>query len=113
MRGLKEPHLFNAGSNPLKLMRNLGGVLSTVELDKLRQEYLANVVGLFRLGEAHFSFAKGVAASQWRQRVSRFYYGAYNVRRAVPLKHDGPFATDVSDHKNIDEIPDKLPNAAV
>lgn len=110
---LKEPHLFNAGSNPMKVIRNLAGILSAAELAKLQQEIVANVVGLFRLGESHFTFAQGVPTAQWRQKISRLYYGAYNVRRAVALKHDGSFATDVSDHKNVDSIPDRLANAGI
>lgn len=110
---LKEPHLFNAGSNPMKVIRNLAGILSAAELDKIRQEIVANAVGLFRLGENHYTFACGLPPAHWRQRVSRFYYGAYNIRRAVALKHDGSFSTDSSDHKNVDSIPNALANASV
>lgn len=111
--GLKEPHLFNAGSNPMRTIRNLEGILSAAELDKLRQEVVANVIGLFRLGEAHYNFAQTLPTAQWRQRVSRFYYGAYNIRRAVALKHDGSFSTDSSDHKNVHNIPDSLANVSI
>lgn len=109
---LKEPHLFNAGSNPMRVIRNLSGILSEQELDKIRHEIVVNVIGLFRLGEAHFTFAQGIQSTYWRQRVSRLYYSAYNVRRAIALKHDGTFSTDSSDHKNVDVIPDSLSNAA-
>lgn len=108
---IKEPHLFNAGSNPLKLIRNLEAILSPAELDKVRQEIVSNVIGLYRLGESQCEFACGLPTTHWRQRVSRFYYGAYNVRRAVVLRHDGSFSTDSSDHKNIHNIPDKLQNS--
>jgi hypothetical protein len=111
-KGLKEPHLFNAASNPFKIIRNLAGILLVTELDKIRAEVDANVVGLFRLGQVHFVFARSVPAAEWRQRVSRLYYGAYNVRRAVALKYDGTFSTDSSDHQNVDKIPDAVNNAA-
>lgn len=110
---LKEPHLFNASPNPIRLIRNLEGILSQNELDKIRQEVLSNVVSLFRLGETHYLFARSLDPANWRQRVSRFYYGAYNVRRAVALKNNGNFSTDSSDHKNVDSIPDKMANASV
>lgn len=113
MAVIKEPHLFNAASNPMKLMRNLAGILSPAEIDKIKQEVTDNVVSLFRLGEGHFTFAKSLSASQWRQRVSRFYYGAYNARRAVALKHDGSFSVESSDHKKMNSIPDSLANAGV
>jgi hypothetical protein len=111
-KGLKEPHLFNAASNPLKIIRNLSGILLTTEIDKLHAEINANVIGLFKLGQAHFAFAQSVPNAEWRQRVSRLYYGAYNVRRAVALKYDGTFSTDSSDHQNVDKIPDSLNDAA-
>jgi hypothetical protein len=111
-KGLKEPHLFNAASNPLKIIRNLAGILLATELDKIRAEVDVNVVGLFRLGQMHYAFARSVAATEWRQRISRLYYGAYNVRRAVALKYDGTFSTDSSDHQNVDRLPDAVNNAA-
>ena len=111
-KGLKEPHIFNAASNPLKLIRNLSGILAITELDKIRAEIDVNVVGLYRLGEVHYSFALTVPHGQWRQRISRLYYGAYNVRRAVALKHDGWFSTDAIDHQKVDSLPDALNNAA-
>ena len=101
-KGLKEPHLFNVASNPLKVIRNLTGILLAAELDKIRAEIDANVVGLYRLGQLHFTFARAVPALEWRQRVSRLYYGAYNVRRAIMLKYDGTFSTDSSDHQKTD-----------
>ena len=111
-KGLKEPHLFNAASNPLKIIRNLAGILLATELDKIRAEVEVNVGGLFRLGQTHHAFARAIAAAEWRQRIARLYYGAYNVRRAVALKYDGTFSTDSSDHQNVDKLPDAVNNAA-
>jgi hypothetical protein len=111
-KGLKEPHLFNAASNPLRIIRNLSGILTAAELAKITAEIDSNAIGLYRLGESHHQFAQSLDASYWRQRVSRLYYAAYNMRRAMALKYDGSFSTDSSDHAKVDAIPDALPNAA-
>jgi hypothetical protein len=112
-KGIKEPHLFNAAANPLKMIRNLTGILEDIELNKIRNEIDKNVVGLFRLGEDHFVFARTIRSSEWRQKVSRLYYAAYNVRRSVALKHDGSYTTDSSDHQKVDVLPDTLNNHAL
>ena len=109
-KGLNEPHIFLVSSNPQVLMRNLRGVLTTPQLRKIQAEVDSNVVGLFQLGDKHFTFAKGLSNANWRQKISRYYYGAYNVRRALALNHSGAFSTDSSDHKSVDQIPDSLPN---
>lgn len=111
--GLKEPHIFNASSNPLKLIKNLTHILTQNELDKIRKEIDLNVIGLFELGETHYNFASNTTQTEWRQRISRLYYGAYNIRRAVALKYDGWFSTDSSDHKKVETIPDAVQNAAL
>lgn len=113
MANLKEPHLFNIGSNPLKVIRNLDGLLTPIEIEKIRREVVQNVIALFQLGEDHFAFAKTIANIYWRQKISRYYYSAYNIRRAVSLKYDGTFATDVSDHKKMDQIPEKVANVDI
>ncbi len=111
-KGLKEPHLFNAAANPVKLLRNLTGILAAEELLKIQAEIDANVVGLYRLGDSHYQFALSIRPTEWRQRISRLYYAAYNVRRAVSLCHDGTFSSDSSDHQKMDSIPDAVANAA-
>lgn len=111
-KGLKEPHVFNAGANPVRLIKNLAGILLEAELQKIWDEIDSNVRDLYRLGESHFVFACAIPQNEWRQRASRFYYGAYNARRAIVLKVNGSFSTDASDHKNVEDLPDELPNAA-
>jgi hypothetical protein len=111
-RGLTEPHLFNAGPNPFRLIKNLKGLIAEAELEKIQQEIIKNVIDLFRLGESHYLFACSIAKPEWRQRVSRYYYGAYNVKRAVSLRHSGAFSTDSSDHKTVELIPVEMNNAA-
>lgn len=46
----------------------------------------------------------------WRQKISRFYYAALNVKRAVTLFDQGEYSTDGTDHKNISYLPKKFPS---
>jgi hypothetical protein len=108
---LKEPSILLAGSNCQKLIRNVAYVLDEAALRLLRNEIDRNVVALFRLGEEHMGFAQTISAKLWRQRVSRSYYAALNLKRSVTLNHSGEFSTDVSDHKNIGDLPPGFPNA--
>lgn len=110
MKGLSSPHLLLASSNPLKMIQNLNHLLAQQELAKLVVELDRNVIALFALGTIHFNFASGLDNRDWRQKISRCYYAAYNIRRAVALKHSGAFTTDSSDHKNVDQLPDGLSN---
>ena len=92
------------------MIQNLNHLLEQAEIAKLTAELDRNVVQLFTLGQSHFAFASTLTDRDWRQKISRLYYGVYNVRRAVALKHSGTFTTDSSDHKNIDQLPDSLQN---
>ena len=112
-KGLSEPHILLASSNPNKLIRNLAGVLTSKQLSKIQKEIDKNVLGLYLLGRSHYRFACTVPSPDWRQRVSRLYYAAYNVKRALQLRDSGDFATDVSDHKKIDELPNAMQNVAL
>jgi hypothetical protein len=112
-KGIKEPHLFNAATNPQRMIRNLVGILDEAELDKIRREIDANVIGLYRLAEGHFVFAKAIKSAEWRQKISRLYYAAYNARRAISLKNDGSYTTDSTDHQKVDVLPDRLDNHAL
>lgn len=110
MKGLSPPHLLLAASNPLKMIQNLNHLLNVQEIAKLTVELDKNVAALFGLGHSHFTFACTINNNDWRQKISRLYYAAYNVRRAVVLKHSGTFSTDSSDHKNVDQLPDTIGN---
>lgn len=112
MPKIPAPHFSNFSSNPLTVIENLQGVLSAAELQKIRDEVRRNCKGLFELGRLHFVFAVGIPHDQWRQRISRLYYGAYNVRRAVGLEYDGSFSQDASDHRKMDGVPDDFPSSA-
>ena len=107
---MKSPHLRLASGNPQKLVRNIEHLISQRAVNALNREIRSNVAGLFRLGEGHFSFAEGLALTEWRQIVSRSYYGAYNVARSIRLHHAGLYLTDSSDHKKIGDLPDGFPN---
>lgn len=110
-KGLREPHVLLIG-NPVKLVRNLAGVLTPAQLRRIRSAVDNEAKLLYQLGVEHYQFALSLDARHWRQKVSRFYYGAYNAKRAVSLCHDGSFATDSSDHGRIDQLPDGFVNAA-
>lgn len=107
---LKEPHLLNINGNPFKVLRNLEGILTPEELERIRKEINSNATALFRLGNSHFNFSKAIASEEWRQRVSRSYYGVYNMKRAVTLVGGGGFSADSSDHAKIDVLPDGFEN---
>ena len=108
---LKEPSILLAASNCQRLLRNVKHILDANAISALQKEIDRNVVALFNLGNGHLEFAKGIAGIHWRQKISRLYYGAYNVRRAVALHYEGHFATDSSDHKSVGSLPGDFPNS--
>lgn len=110
MKGFSSPHLLLASANAVKMIHNLNHLLLPAELAKLTAELDQNVRALFELGLVHLKFAATLGDKDWRQKISRLYYAAYNVRRAVVLRHSGIFSTDSSDHKNVDQLPDKINN---
>lgn len=109
-KGLSPPHILLASNNPLQMIRNLQHILDATEVAKLTADIDRNVVLLFTLGRDHINFAAGLENRHWRQKISRLYYAVYNYRRAVMLKHNGHFATDNSDHKTVNELPDDIEN---
>ncbi len=106
----KSPHILLASPNTRKMLENIRPLLDQKACDAIQEEIDKNVKALFDLGLEHFHFAKQTPSQYWRQRISRFYYGAYNVRRALQLHYNGDYNTDVSDHKNIYKMPDDLPH---
>jgi len=92
------------------MIQNLNHILEQQELDKITAELDRNVRQLFQLGKSHFSFAQGLGDKDWRQKISRLYYAAYNVRRAVALKNSGAFSTESGDHQKVDQLPDNMDN---
>lgn len=106
----KSPHLLLASANVRRLHSNLVGVLRPAVLAAIEAEIGTNVTQLYALGRYHFLFAKRQHNRDWRQKVSRLYYGAYNVSRAVRLCVQGDYSMDSSDHKKVDNLPDDFPN---
>ena len=111
-KGLREPHLLLASSNPMGLMRNLKGLIDDAQIAQIDGSVSLECRRLYELASSHRSFADQIDPSEWRQKVSRFYYAAYNCRRAVLLRFDGSFSTDASDHQKVDQIPDVIANSA-
>lgn len=92
------------------MKENLIGVIDPAGISGIEQEILKNIDQLFSLGRQHFYFARRQHNRHWRQKISRLYYGAYNASRAVRLMVTGDFATDLTDHKKIEELPKDFPN---
>jgi hypothetical protein len=109
-RGLKPPHLLLASGNPVRMIHNISHLISKKQIGLLTAELDKNASELFSLGLGHFTFAATINDAEWRQKISRLYYAAYNVRRALALKDSGAFATDSSDHKNVDQLPQRMEN---
>ena len=107
---MKSPHLLRTGPNVRRMKENLVNVLDAVAINVIETEILANVAQLYALGRGHYLFAVRQRNRYWRQKVSRFYYAAYNVSRAVRLCVNGEYSTDSSDHKKIEELPNDFPN---
>lgn len=109
---LKKPHLLLNFSNSRKLLNDLRdmNLIGQEASEAIELEIIRNVKLLFELGESHYNFARQLNRSHWRQKVSRFYYGAYNIRRSLSLFNSGHFSTESSDH-NKTELPGELNNA--
>lgn len=107
MKNLISPHVLLIG-NPYSAINNLQGILVEEELEKIRVAVRKEVKLLYLLGQDHFQFAQSISHTFWRQKVSRLYYAAYNTRRSVQLQDSGKYSTDVSDHKDIDNLPQNL-----
>lgn len=96
----------------MELKRELRGVLNKGSAAAFDAEVRTNVVQLFGLGEQHLEFAKAIPVIQWRQVVSRSYYGAYSVSKAVRLAVRGQYSRDVKDHEKVGELPDDFPDTS-
>lgn len=95
------------------MLENIRHIIDNSAVAAIEDEIKKNTRELFVLGEEHYNFARQTTKSHWRQRVSRLYYGAYNVRRAIQLSDDGLYSTDSSDHKNIHKLPNSLNNIEI
>jgi hypothetical protein len=107
---MRSPHILLLNKNVAELKRELASVLSKKSSLAFDAEIKANVVQLFSLGEHHFEFGKTIPTHHWRQIVSRSYYGAYSVSKAVRLAVRGQYSRDVKDHEKIGDLPDDFPD---
>jgi hypothetical protein len=107
---MKSPHLLRAGTNVRKLKDNLVNVVDATAISAIEAEICANVTQLYALGRNHYYFAVRQNNRSWRQKISRLYYAAYNVSRAVRLGVNGDYSVDSSDHKKIESLPDDFPD---
>ncbi|MEW6238777.1 MAG: hypothetical protein AB1656_25615 [Candidatus Omnitrophota bacterium] len=106
----KSPHILLATGNCQKVRSNLTYILDSAAISAIDTEIANNVQGLFNLGMDHYNFACSIPQKEWRQRISRLYYGAYNIARSIKLAHEGYYSTETSEHKKITELPVDLPN---
>lgn len=109
---MKTPHLLLAAGNSHKLRQNLTGILDAAGLALIDKEITSNVVGLFHLGELHFDFSQTLSKQHWRQRISRLYYGAYNVTRSLRFAYEGHYSQESTDHKKVAILPKDFPTTA-
>jgi len=107
---VKSPHILKASSNVRRLKENLVLVIDPTAIAAIETEIGRNVSQLYALGQNHYQFAVRQNNRSWRQKISRLYYAAYNVSRAVRLSDNGDYSTDSGDHKRIEQLPDTFPN---
>jgi hypothetical protein len=96
--------------NPKKLVGILDGLVEADQIERINEQQRIQAKAMFDLGISHFRFAKGLNNTHWRQRVSRFYYGAYNGSKAIRYMVEGAHSTDASDHKKIGQLPTDFPD---
>ncbi len=95
--------------NPNMIVGILDGLLEPDQIDLINLQQRLQAKAMFDLGLSHFRFGKSLNNTHWRQRVSRFYYGAYNGSKAIRYLVDGAHSTDSSDHKRIGDLPKGFP----
>ena len=110
VKNMKSPHLLRAGANVRKIKESLVNILDPTAISAIEAEICSNVAQLYALGKGHYYFAVRQNNRSWRQKISRLYYAAYNVSRAVRLCVSGDYSIDSSDHKKIEVFPDDFPN---
>lgn len=107
---MRSPHILLLNKNVVDLKRELAHILSKKSALAFDGEVTKNVRQLFSLGVQHFEFAKALSPAHWRQIVSRCYYGAYNISKAVRLAVNGQYSQEVKDHERVGELPDDFPD---
>ena len=108
---MKSSNLLNLG-NPRKVKENRSPILKQDALDAIEAEIERHSVELCGLGFQHYRFAVKLPRQHWRQRVSRLYYAAYAVSRALRLYVWGEYSAEAKDHQRIGHLPDDFPGKA-
>jgi hypothetical protein len=105
---MDENHILNL--NLFKVIKCLEPILPPDQINLIRKELYSNVGELLKLAHIHLKFAFNVKGKEgWRQKVSRGYYACYSASRAVRLAFSGVYSTDLTDHKNIGDLPKDFP----
>jgi hypothetical protein len=107
---MKTPHLLLAAPNAYDLRDNLVHLLPAPAIAAINSDIAANVVALFRMGEEYFRFAKALPVAEWRHKISRLYYSAYAISRAVRFQLDGAWSKSPGEHKKVGALPRGFPN---
>ncbi|MDR2439825.1 MAG: hypothetical protein LBE12_10710 [Planctomycetaceae bacterium] len=107
---MSEKFLSLLKKNPIAIKEGLSDILDQKSLDQIQNEINKNVKELFLLGVNHYNFAKTINSNDWRHKISRLYYAAYNIARSVRLHTFGYYSTDSEDHKRIGDLPKDFPN---
>lgn len=101
---------FLRAGNPRKIISCYNNLLGMESISALKTELDDHVKAIYALALNHFQFAERQRNTEWRQKVSRYYYACYNASKALRFHMDGNFSSDVTDHKKIGDLPDDFPN---
>lgn len=96
--------------NPRRVKQTLAPILQPDALDAIEKEIAKHTSQMYKLALNHLRFAKGVAAKDWRQKVSRFYYATYLGSKAVRFYSSGEHSEEGKDHQRVGLLPDDFPN---
>lgn len=107
---MKSPHILLLNKNTVELRRELAHILSKKSAAAFDADVKLNVLQLFSLGLEHLNFAGMLGPTNWRQIVSRSYYGAYSVSKSVRLAVNGQYSREVKDHEKVGDLPDDFPD---
>ncbi len=100
-----EPHILEATGNIRRVIKNIEQLIGPSATSALNSEIQNNIDQLVNLGKKFIHFAKRLPSQQWRNKVSRAYYGIYNISRAIRLEDSGAYSTDSTDHKKVGDLP--------
>jgi len=101
---------FLKAGNPRKIISCYSMLLGDTFTRGVEAEIAVHTTAIFALATSHFEFAERQRSSEWRQKISRYYYACYNGSKALRFQVDGAFSADVSDHKKVGELPSDFPN---